>query len=167
MLPEVRRFRLPRRWLLWLAAGLVLRLAFVYFPRPVDDDTFDYLQMGHNLFHYGIYGTGTGDDMGPSTYRLPGYPIFLATFESLFAPLLAEYLVHRRLSFSDRCRSRLRFAARGFRAPPPVRSRGGSHACPGHALPLHRCLFGHRHDRVLLGLRHLSRHLRGWPRPRR
>jgi hypothetical protein len=64
---------------------LILRLAFVYFPRPVDDDTFDYLQMGHNLFHYGVYGTGTGDDMGPSTYRLPGYPIFLATFESLFA----------------------------------------------------------------------------------
>ncbi len=82
-----RRFRVPRRWLLWLAAGLVLRLAFVYFPRPVDDDTFDYLQMGHNLFHYGIYGTGTGDDLGPSTYRLPGYPIFLATFESLFARL--------------------------------------------------------------------------------
>jgi hypothetical protein len=80
-----RRFRLPRRWLLWLAAGLVLRLVFVYFPRPVDDDTFDYLQMGHNLFHYGVYGTGTGDDMGPSTYRLPGYPIFLATFEFLFA----------------------------------------------------------------------------------
>jgi len=80
-----RRFLIPRRWLLWLAAGLVLRLAFVYFPRPVDDDTLDYLQMGHNLFHYGVYGTGTGDDMGPSTYRLPGYPIFLATFESLFA----------------------------------------------------------------------------------
>ena len=80
-----RRFRLPRRWILWLAAGLILRLAFVYFPRPVDDDTFDYLQMGHNLLHYGIYGTGTGDDMGPSTYRLPGYPIFLATFEFLFA----------------------------------------------------------------------------------
>ncbi len=79
------RFHLPRRWILWLAVGLVLRLAFVYFPRPVDDDTFDYLQMGHNLFHYGIYGTGAGDDMGPSTYRLPGYPIFLATFESLFA----------------------------------------------------------------------------------
>ena len=83
--PPHGRFRLPRRWLLWLAAGLILHLAFVYFPRPVDDDTFDYLQMGHNLFHYGVYGTGTGDDMGPSTYRLPGYPIFLAAFESLFA----------------------------------------------------------------------------------
>jgi hypothetical protein len=80
-----RRFRLPRRWILWLAAGLVLRLAFIAFPRPVDDDTIDYLQMGHNLFHYGVYGTGIGDDMGPSTYRLPGYPIFLATFELLFA----------------------------------------------------------------------------------
>ncbi|HEY1804811.1 MAG TPA: glycosyltransferase family 39 protein [Terracidiphilus sp.] len=76
---------MPRRWILWLAAGLVLRLIFISFPRPVDDDTWDYLQMGHNLFHYGIYGTGTGDDMGPSTYRLPGYPIFLATFELLFA----------------------------------------------------------------------------------
>jgi hypothetical protein len=83
--PPHQRFRLPRRWLLWLAAGLVLRLVFISFPRPVDDDTLDYLQMGHNLFHYGIYGTGTGDDLGPSTYRLPGYPIFLATFESLFA----------------------------------------------------------------------------------
>ncbi len=85
MLSSLRRFQWPRRWLLWLAAGLILRLAFVYFPRPVDDDTFDYLQMGHNLFHYGIYGTGTGNDLGPSTYRLPGYPIFLASFESLFA----------------------------------------------------------------------------------
>ncbi len=82
-----RRLLLPRRWLLWLAAGLVLRMVFISFPRPVDDDTWDYLQMGHNLFHYGIYGTGTGDDLGPSTYRLPGYPIFLATFESLFARL--------------------------------------------------------------------------------
>ncbi|MGB8029608.1 MAG: glycosyltransferase family 39 protein [Terracidiphilus sp.] len=87
MLPDLRRFHWPRRWLLWLAAGLILRLVFIAFPRPVDDDTWDYLQMGHNLFHYGIYGTGTGDDLGPSTYRLPGYPIFLATFESLFARL--------------------------------------------------------------------------------
>lgn len=78
---------MPRRWLLWLAAGLVLRLIFISFPRPVDDDTWDYLQMGHNLFHYGIYGPGTGGDIGPSTYRLPGYPIFLATFEFLFARL--------------------------------------------------------------------------------
>lgn len=78
---------MPRRWLLWLAAGLVLRLIFISFPRPVDDDTWDYLQMGHNLFHYGIYGPGTGSDLGPSTYRLPGYPIFLATFEFLFARL--------------------------------------------------------------------------------
>jgi hypothetical protein len=85
---DLRLPRWPRRWILWLAAGLILRLVFVYFPRPVDDDTIDYLQMGHNLFHYGIYGTGTGDDLGPSTYRLPGYPIILATFEQLFARFL-------------------------------------------------------------------------------
>ena len=83
----IRPSRWPRRWLLWFAAGLVLRLVFVCFPRPVDDDTWDYLQMGHNLFHYGIYGTGTGDDLGPSTYRLPAYPIILATFEQFFARL--------------------------------------------------------------------------------
>jgi hypothetical protein len=94
----IRVPRWPRRWLLWLAAGLVLRLLFIYFPRPGDDDTIDYLQMGHNLFHFGIYGTGTGDDLGPSTYRLPAYPIFLATFEFLFARfwpntwLIAVYL---------------------------------------------------------------------------
>jgi hypothetical protein len=76
---------MPRRWLLWLAAGLVLRLAFIYFPRPGDDDTLDYLQLGHNLLHYGIYGMGSGADLSPTMYRLPGYPIFLGTFEFLFA----------------------------------------------------------------------------------
>jgi hypothetical protein len=98
MPPPIHSSRWPRRWLIWLAAGLVLRLIFIYFPRPGDDDTIDYLQMGHNLFHFGIYGTGTGDDLGPSTYRLPAYPIFLATFEFLFARfwpntwLMAVYL---------------------------------------------------------------------------
>ncbi|MGD1107176.1 MAG: hypothetical protein ABR865_09030, partial [Terracidiphilus sp.] len=78
-------FHWPRRWLLWIAAGLVLRLLFIWFPRPGDDDTLDYLQLGHNLLHYGIYGMGSGADLSPTTYRLPAYPIFLGTFEFLFA----------------------------------------------------------------------------------
>ncbi len=78
-------FHWPRRWLLWIAAGLALRLLFIWFPRPGDDDTLDYLQLGHNLLHYGIYGMGSGADLSPTTYRLPAYPIFLATFEFLFA----------------------------------------------------------------------------------
>jgi hypothetical protein len=75
----------PRRWLLWIAAGLLLRLVFIYFPRPIDDDTWDYLQLGHNLLHSGIYGMGSGGNISPSFFRLPGYPLFLATFELLFA----------------------------------------------------------------------------------
>jgi 4-amino-4-deoxy-L-arabinose transferase-like glycosyltransferase len=81
----IRIPRWPRRWFLWIAAGLVLRLLFIWFPRPGDDDTLDYLQLGHNLLHYGIYGMGSGADLSPTTYRLPAYPIFLATFEFLFA----------------------------------------------------------------------------------
>jgi hypothetical protein len=77
----------PRRAWLWIAAGLALRLLFIWFPRPGDDDTLDYLQLGHNLLHYGIYGMGSGADLLPTMYRLPAYPIFLATFEFFFARL--------------------------------------------------------------------------------
>ena len=41
--------------------------------------------MGHNLLQYGVYGGGSGADLSPTMYRLPAYPIFLATFEFLFA----------------------------------------------------------------------------------
>ena len=85
MLRSIRPSCWPRRWLLWLAAGLVLRLLFIYFPRPVDDDTSDYLELGHNLLHHGIYGMTDGATATPTLYRLPGYPMFLAVFEQLFA----------------------------------------------------------------------------------
>jgi Dolichyl-phosphate-mannose-protein mannosyltransferase len=75
----------PRRWLLWIAAGLALRLLFIYFPRPGDDDTNDYLELGHNLLHHGIYGMTEGSVISPSTYRVPGYPIFLAVYQQLFS----------------------------------------------------------------------------------
>lgn len=81
----IRSFRWPRRWLLWMAAGVALRIVFIVFPRPVDDDTLDYLQLGHNLLHHGVYGVGTGGEIAPSLFRLPAYPIILATFEQLFA----------------------------------------------------------------------------------
>jgi 4-amino-4-deoxy-L-arabinose transferase-like glycosyltransferase len=77
--------RLPRGWLPFIAAGLAMRILFIAFPRPGDDDTLDYLQLGHNLLHQGIYGAGTGSDISPSLYRLPAYPIFLASFEQLFS----------------------------------------------------------------------------------
>jgi hypothetical protein len=65
--------------------GLALRLLFIYFPRPGDDDTNDYLELGHNLLHHGIYGMSEGTAIAPSTYRLPGYPIFLAVYEQVFS----------------------------------------------------------------------------------
>src|ERR1700679_617999 len=85
-------FHWPRRWYLWprrawlwIAAGLVLRLLFLWFPRPGDDDTLDYLELGHNLLHHGIYGLGSGPGISPTMFRLPAYPIFLAAFQALFA----------------------------------------------------------------------------------
>jgi hypothetical protein len=79
-----RRWLPPRTWLLSITAGLVMRILFIVFPRPGDDDTLDYLQLGHNLLHHGIYGVGTGADISASLFRLPAYPIFLAVFEQVF-----------------------------------------------------------------------------------
>jgi hypothetical protein len=86
-MPEPQRSprRLPRSWWIWIAFGSALRLAFIIFPRPGDDDTSDYLELGHNLLHHGIYGFNDGATISPTLFRLPGYPIFLAIFEQLFA----------------------------------------------------------------------------------
>lgn len=82
----VRRFlRLTRVDGLIVGIGLLLRLALIWFPRPGDDDTSDYLQLGYNLLHHGIYGMGTGDNISPSLFRLPAYPVFLAVFQEAFA----------------------------------------------------------------------------------
>jgi hypothetical protein len=77
----------PRRWPLWTTLGIALRLVFIIFPRPGDDDTPDYLGLGHNLLQHGVYGLGSGSNLAPMFFRLPGYPVFLATFEALFARL--------------------------------------------------------------------------------
>jgi hypothetical protein len=70
----------------WIAAGVLLRLILIAIPRPGDDDTGPYLELGHNLLHRGIYGmTGDNNSVAPNLFRLPGYPLFLATMELLFA----------------------------------------------------------------------------------
>jgi Dolichyl-phosphate-mannose-protein mannosyltransferase len=92
-----RLIRLPRwplRWFIWITAGLVLRLLFIWFPRPGDDDTLDYLLLGHNLLHHGIYSMGSGSDLYPTMYRLPAYPIFLGAFEFLFARFWPNTWLH-------------------------------------------------------------------------
>ena len=87
MFPSLRPSRWPRRWPLWIALGFILRLYFIWSPRTIDDDTWDYLELGRNLLHHGVYGLGSGDDLAPSLFRLPAYPILLAVFNQLFGSL--------------------------------------------------------------------------------
>ena len=79
--------RWPRRWPLWIALGFILRLIFIWSPRTIDDDTWDYLELGRNLLHHWVYGLGSGDDLAPSLFRLPAYPIMLAACNQLFGNL--------------------------------------------------------------------------------
>jgi len=74
--------------MLWIAAGVLLRLILIVFPRPTDDDTAVYLELGHNLLHRGIYGVVEANSLSPSLFRLPGYPLILAGTEQLFAGIL-------------------------------------------------------------------------------
>ncbi len=87
MLPSLHPPRWPRRWPLWIALGFILRLYFIWSPRTIDDDTWDYLELGRNLLHHGVYGLGAGNDLAPSLFRLPAYPIVLGIFHQLFGNL--------------------------------------------------------------------------------
>ncbi|MGH9561212.1 MAG: ArnT family glycosyltransferase [Terracidiphilus sp.] len=84
---SIRASRVPRRWLLWIGLGFVLRLAFIWFPRSIDDDTWDYLDIGRNLLRHGVYSVGSGNTLSPTLFRLPGYPIFLGVCNQLFGQL--------------------------------------------------------------------------------
>jgi len=77
---------LRTRIALWIAAGILLRLALIACARAgYWGDTAGYLELGHNLFHHGVYGLADNGGFAPSLYRLPGYPLFLATMELLFS----------------------------------------------------------------------------------
>jgi hypothetical protein len=87
-MPESLRFaRWPRRWPLWISFGIVLRLYFIWSPRGIDDDTWDYLELGRNLMLHGVYGIGSGSALSPTLFRLPGYPILLAACNLLLGQL--------------------------------------------------------------------------------
>jgi 4-amino-4-deoxy-L-arabinose transferase-like glycosyltransferase len=68
-----------RRWLWWtlLGFGGLLRAALIVLPRPVDDDTDVYAELGRNLLHHGTYGMMSDGEVSPSLFRLPGYPLVL------------------------------------------------------------------------------------------
>jgi hypothetical protein len=79
-----------RRWRLgwWLAAGAILRVLLIWFPRTYDPDTTTYTELGANLLRHGIYGIRQNGVIVPSLIRLPGYPIFLALFGRHFHLML-------------------------------------------------------------------------------
>lgn len=88
------------RWLIVLAlvAGLALRLFFVLAFPASDDDSAAYLELAHNLVDHHTYGLYLNGVLTPVTYRMPGYPLFLAAVyavggKSVTAARLAQVAV--------------------------------------------------------------------------
>jgi hypothetical protein len=81
----MKLFPFRKRRILWFACGVLLRLLLIAFPRPSDDDTGIYLELGNNLLHHGVYGMAQGHILTPSLFRLPGYPLILAVTEQIFS----------------------------------------------------------------------------------
>jgi len=62
---------------LLLAAGLALRLWFIFKHSLVSGDTLLYADIAKNWFDHHIYGHTTDSGIQPTLIRLPGYPLFL------------------------------------------------------------------------------------------
>ncbi|HEV2696968.1 MAG TPA: glycosyltransferase family 39 protein, partial [Terriglobales bacterium] len=79
---------LVRRNLRWFAvcaaAGLLLRLIFLFRFPAVVTDSFIYGDIAKNWLQHGIYGLSGPDEISPTYIRLPGYPAFLAFIFSIF-----------------------------------------------------------------------------------
>jgi 4-amino-4-deoxy-L-arabinose transferase-like glycosyltransferase len=78
---------LRRNWLFFTlvtAAGLALRLFFVFFLPHLAGDTFIYGDIAKNWLTHGIYGITDDGLVRPTLIRLPGYPAFLAAMFALF-----------------------------------------------------------------------------------
>lgn len=93
---------LRRNWLFFAlvtAAGLALRLSFVFFLPHVAGDTFIYGDIAKNWLAHGIYGVTDDALVRPTLIRLPGYPAFLAAMFALFgrehytAVMIAQALI--------------------------------------------------------------------------
>jgi len=73
-----------RYFLIFSAAGLVLRLIFlVWFPGVVSD-SFVYGDIARNWLEHGVYGLSGPQAVSPTYIRLPGYPAFLALIFRIF-----------------------------------------------------------------------------------
>jgi len=79
--------------LLLLAAAFPRLMVFLLAAnRPeacLTSDAYGYLGLAKNLWTYHAFGHGTPPVLVPETFRLPGYPLFLAPFTALFeSPVL-------------------------------------------------------------------------------
>jgi hypothetical protein len=81
-----------------LAAGLGLRLYFIYHFPFFSGDTAYYEELSRNWLYHGVYGFYSRGQLFPSDLRPPGYPAFLALVYSVAGPvriavMLAQALV--------------------------------------------------------------------------
>ncbi len=79
--------RRRRRWAVTgaLAAGLLLRLFFLWKYAHIDGDGLIYGDLAQNLLKHGVYGfTDTARGVRPTLIRLPGYPLFLLACFAIF-----------------------------------------------------------------------------------
>ena len=65
------------------AAGVALRLIFVFFFPGVTTDSFVYGDIAKNWLLHGVFGL-SGTTISPTDIRLPGYPALLALIFSIF-----------------------------------------------------------------------------------
>src|SRR5271170_7396101 len=79
-------FRSPGKWFAAaaaIAAGLALRLFFVFaFPAGTSDGPL-YEALAKNWREFGIYGLNVNGGVVPVDIRMPGYPAFLAAVSYL------------------------------------------------------------------------------------
>lgn len=66
-----------------LAAGLLLRVAFLHWRPEVSGDSLLYGDIAQNLLHHHVYGLTQGT-IQPTYIRLPGYPLMLAACFAVF-----------------------------------------------------------------------------------
>lgn len=73
-----------RFFILATAAGLALRLLFLFRFPAVVNDSFVYGDIAKNWLQHGIYGLSGPNEISPTYIRLPGYPAFLAFIFAIF-----------------------------------------------------------------------------------
>src|SRR5271154_5321083 len=67
-----------------LAAGLGLRLSFIWHFPFYSGDTKFYEELARNWLDHGVYGLFVNGQLMPVDQRMPGYPAFLAAIDLIF-----------------------------------------------------------------------------------